>query len=91
VQIHVTQPRELLPVRLGVACLLHARAQDPGRFRWRTERYEFVEHLPAIDLLTGSGAFRAAVEAGAGVGALCAAWDGEQRAFAARRAAALLY
>jgi uncharacterized protein YbbC (DUF1343 family) len=91
VQIHVTQPRELLPVRLGVACLLHARAQDPSRFRWRTERYEFVEHLPAIDLLTGSGAFRAAVEAGAGVGAICGQWEAERGLFAARRAAALLY
>jgi uncharacterized protein YbbC (DUF1343 family) len=71
--------------------VVHARAQDPARFRWRTEKYEFVDHLPAIDLLAGSGAFRNGVEAGQGVDALCAAWDGERSAFEKRRAPFLLY
>jgi uncharacterized protein YbbC (DUF1343 family) len=91
VQIHITDPRALQPVRLGVACVVHARAQDPGRFLWRTEKYEFVEHIPAIDLLTGSGRFRAEVEAGKGVAELCAAWDGECASFVQRRAPFLLY
>ena len=67
------------------------RAQAPERFRWRTERYEFVEHLPAIDLLTGSGAFRAAVERGDSTEALCAAWEPERQSYLARRSSALLY
>jgi len=91
VQIHVTDARALQPVRLGAACIVHARAQDPARFRWRTERYEFVEHLPAIDLLTGSGEFRAGVEAGRPVAELCAPWDRERDAFLKRRAPFLLY
>jgi len=27
-------------------------------FEWRHEPYEFVKHIPAIDLLTGSDEFR---------------------------------
>jgi uncharacterized protein YbbC (DUF1343 family) len=91
VQIHLVYPRGLDAVRLGVACIVHARAQDPGRFRWRTERYEFVEDKPAIDLLTGSAAFRKAVEAGRSASQLCAAWEGERAEFARLREGFLLY
>jgi len=91
VQIHVVDWRALTPVRLGAACIVHARAQDPSRFRWRTEKYEFVENVPAIDLLTGSAAFRAGVEAGRSVAELCAPWDRERDAFLKRRAPFLLY
>ena len=91
VQIHLEDPRAVEPVRLGVACLVHARAQDPAAFRWRTERYEFVESIPAIDLLAGSAAFRHGVEAGQGAAALCAAWEPERRQFLERRERVLLY
>ncbi len=90
-QIHLEDPHAVDAVRLGVAALVHARAQDPARFVWRTERYEFVDHLPAIDLLAGSARFRAAVEAGQGVTQLCAAWEDERAQFLARRAPVLLY
>ena len=91
VQIHIADPRALEPLRLGVACIVHARAQDFGKFRWRTEKYEFVEDKPAIDLLTGSARFRAEVEKGAGTAALCAAWDSERAEFLKRRQGALSY
>ncbi len=91
VQIHLTYPRGMDAVRTGVAAVVHARAQDPGKFRWRTEKYEFVEDKPAIDLLTGSAGFRAAVEAGRSVSQLCAAWDAERAAFVAERERFLLY
>jgi uncharacterized protein YbbC (DUF1343 family) len=91
VQIHLTDRRAVRAVRLGVACIVHARAQDPSRFRWRTEKYEFVDHIPAIDLLAGSERFRAGVDAGKGVAELCAPWDLERDAFVRRRAPFLLY
>jgi len=91
VQIHVADARALTPVRLGVACIVHARAQDPSRFQWRRDRYEFVEHIPAIDLLTGSARFREGVEAGRSVAELCAGWDAERDAFTKRCAPFLLY
>jgi uncharacterized protein YbbC (DUF1343 family) len=91
VQIHITGARAVLPVRLGVACVVHAREQDQARFRWRTERYEFVDDKPAIDLLTGSARFRAEVEKGSTVAQLCAAWDSERADFLKRRESVLLY
>jgi uncharacterized protein YbbC (DUF1343 family) len=91
VQIQVVYPRGVDAVRLGVAAIVHARAQDPAKFRWRTERYEFVDDKPAIDLLTGSAAFRAKAEQGAPVAQLCALWDAERDAFARDRLRFLLY
>jgi uncharacterized protein YbbC (DUF1343 family) len=91
VQIHIDDAQALDGVRIGVACLVLARAQDPARFRWRTEKYEFVDTIPAIDLLAGSGSFRAGVEAGRSVEQLCAAWEAERSAFARRRERFLLY
>ncbi|MGZ6143089.1 MAG: exo-beta-N-acetylmuramidase NamZ family protein [Myxococcales bacterium] len=88
VQIHVEYARGLDAVRLGVACIVHARAQDPAKFRWRTEKYEFVEDKPAIDLLTGSDRFRLAIERGEDPGHL---WDQERAEFLQRRAGCLLY
>ena len=91
VQIHLTYPRALDAVRLGVACLVQARAQDAAQFRWRTEKYEFVDDKPAIDLLTGSAQFRAQVKEGRTVAQLCAAWDGERALFLEAREKVLLY
>ena len=91
VQIHLTYARGLDAVRLGVACIVHARAQDPSQFRWRTEKYEFVDDKPAIDLLTGDARFRAEVEKGASVKDLCAMWDGERAQYLKDRASVLLY
>jgi len=91
VQIHIDYARGIAAVRTGVAALVHARAQDPARFRWRTERYEFVDDKPAIDLLAGSSLFRERVEQGATVDQLCALWDGERAKFLEVREGALLY
>ncbi len=91
VQIHVRYARGVNAVRVGVAAIVHARAQDPAKFRWRTEKYEFVDDKPAIDLLTGSARFRAQVEQGAGVEQLCAAWESERQAFLKERERCLLY
>jgi uncharacterized protein YbbC (DUF1343 family) len=68
-----------------------ARAQDPERFAWRTEPYEFVSGVPAFDLLCGSGREREAIEAGTPVATIVRAWAAEERAFLRRRDAHLLY
>ena len=41
-----------------------ARSHAPADFRFRTERYEFVDDIPAFDLLTGSAEARTRIEAG---------------------------
>jgi uncharacterized protein YbbC (DUF1343 family) len=65
VQVHVTNEAAFRPVATYVALTALARAQDPERFRFRTERYEYVDDIPAFDLLTGSAEARLAIEAGA--------------------------
>jgi uncharacterized protein YbbC (DUF1343 family) len=65
VQIHVTDEGAFLPVATYVALTALAHAQDKERFRFRTERYEYVDDVPAFDLLTGSAEARLAIEAGA--------------------------
>jgi uncharacterized protein YbbC (DUF1343 family) len=64
VQIHVTDAAAFRPVATYVALTALARAQDPERFRFRTERYEYVDDIPAFDLLMGSADARQAIEAG---------------------------
>ena len=54
VQIHVTEPARFRPYATYLALVALARRQDPDRFAFRTEPYEFVEDVPAFDLLTGS-------------------------------------
>ncbi|HET9551977.1 MAG TPA: DUF1343 domain-containing protein [Anaeromyxobacteraceae bacterium] len=91
VELHVLDPEAFRPFRTGVAAVLHARAQAPGRFAWRTEPYEFVADVPAFDLLCGSAREREAIEAGASLREIARAWTPEERAFARRRAPHLRY
>jgi uncharacterized protein YbbC (DUF1343 family) len=91
VELLVTDADAFRPFRAGLACVLHARAQDPGRFAWRTERYEFVDGVLAFDLLCGSAREREAIEAGATLRELSRAFAPEERAFGRRRAAYLRY
>ncbi|MFM7207282.1 MAG: exo-beta-N-acetylmuramidase NamZ domain-containing protein [Planctomycetaceae bacterium] len=91
VQLHVVDRDRFLPVRTGLAVLVEMRRQDPARFAWRTEPYEFVSDPIAIDLLFGSDRERLAIEAGADWRDIAAAWAVEERAFAERRRDALLY
>lgn len=62
VQFHVTDAATFRPVATYVALIAFARAQAPERFRFRTERYEYVDDIPAFDLLTGSAEARTAIE-----------------------------
>lgn len=70
VQVHVTDERSFAPYRAYLAALRACRRVEG--FQWRTERYEFVDTVPAIDLLTGDGAVREAIDAGAAVDDLLA-------------------
>ncbi len=79
------------PVRTGLAVLCAFRELLGDAFRWRTERYEFVDHIPAIDLLFGSDRERLAIEAGANYWDVIAPWKAEEAAFRERRKPHLLY
>ncbi len=62
-QVHVTDRGRFRAYRAYLA-LVHAARRMEG-FRWRTERYEFVDDRPAIDLLTGDPDVRHAIDFGA--------------------------
>ncbi len=91
VQLHVTDRLAFRPVLTGVAFLAAARAQDPVRFGWRTEPYEFVADRPAIDLLAGGPGWREAIETGVEPAVIAAAWAADEAAFARFREPSLLY
>ncbi len=91
VQLHVTSAETFRPYRTGVAVLKAAHDQDPARFAWRTKAYEFVDKIPAIDLLAGGPGLRAGIEAGASLDDLARRWPRDEGAFLDERAPYLLY
>ena len=58
---------------------------------WRSERYEFVEDRPAIDLLAGGVWLREMIESGAGMAELAASQAEAREAFLLRRRPFLRY
>ena len=90
VQIHVTDAHAFRPVATYVALIALAHHASPADFRFRTEKYEFVDHIPAFDLLTGSADARARILAGDDARAIADAvsvvGDEERAVFAEARA-----
>jgi uncharacterized protein YbbC (DUF1343 family) len=64
VQIHVTDPTTFRPYATYLALVAIAHHHHPADFRFRTERYEFVDDIPAFDLLTGNAEARTRILAG---------------------------
>jgi uncharacterized protein YbbC (DUF1343 family) len=74
VQIHVTDARAFRPYLTAVAFLKAAHDQAPAQFAWRRKAYEFVDKIPAIDLLCGSSAVREGIDCGAALSDIAATW-----------------
>jgi len=91
IQIHVTDADAFRPYRTGVAFLKACHDQAPAEFRWREKAYEFVDQIPAIDLLAGNAALREGIEAGASLDDLAARWPRDEGAFLDERGPYLLY
>lgn len=64
VQVHVRDPRVFRPFATYLALIALAHRRHPEDFRFRTERYEFVDDIPAFDLLTGGDEARKGMVAG---------------------------
>lgn len=90
VEWHVTDRIAFRPLVTGLALLREVRRAHPDHFAWRTEPYEFVTHIPAIDLLTGSPLARSVVEGELGLEDLVVQWDAYCREFDAARRPFLL-
>ncbi len=89
-QLHVTDRAAFRPYATGIALIATARRLAPADFRWRSEPYEFVADPPAIDLLTGNGDVRRAVDAKGSLRDLVASLAPFEQAFAERRRPALI-
>lgn len=90
-QVHVTDRRAFGPVLTAVALLAEFRRQSPGKFAWRQPPYEYEHEKMPIDILYGSDALRAQIDAGAPARAIAAAWEKDLRQFEHLRARCLLY
>lgn len=84
VTIHILDVHEYRAVTVGLAVIWVFRELLGDDFRWRTERYEFVDHIPAIDLLFGSDRERKALEAGVPLLEIMAPWQAEIESFVKR-------
>ncbi len=91
VQLHVTDRELFRSYRTGVAFVKACRDQAPDRFEWRDKAYEFVDQIPAIDLLAGGAWLREGIAAGASLDELCERWPRDEGAFGEERAEYLLY
>jgi uncharacterized protein YbbC (DUF1343 family) len=84
VQVHVTDRARFEPYRAYLAALRAMRTMQG--FAWRTERYEFVDEHPAIDLLTGDALVRELIDAGASVDEMLAVGAKRMQAWGDARA-----
>jgi uncharacterized protein YbbC (DUF1343 family) len=73
-EIHVTDRDLMSPVAMGLHLLKAFHDHDPDAFGWRTEPYEFVADVPALDLLTGSSLAREAIQSGEALEPLLDRW-----------------
>ncbi len=64
VQVHVTDRTTFQPYPTYLALTALVARHHPDELRFRTEKYEFVDHIPAFDLLTGSAHAREAISRG---------------------------
>ena len=91
VQLHLHNPDDFRPYRTGVACIAAVARLWPKAFAWRHRAYEFVDDVPAFDLLAGNAHLRKLIEAGAPLAELADSWLPEEAGFLTKRAPYLLY
>ncbi len=91
VELVVTDRQAFRPVACGVMLLWLMRRMHPEHFEWRSEGYEFVDGLPAIDLLTGDERVRRTIQVGGDVLEVIERWDRDVRRFEEHLAGILLY
>ena len=91
IEWHVADRDAFRSLETGVILLHEVRALHPREFAWRSEAYEFVAAVPAIDLLTGSAHVREVVEGRLDLAELAAGWSRHCADFRDRRREFLLY
>lgn len=91
VQLHVTDEAAFRPFETGLRLVKALRDLDPSRFRWRTEKYEYRDDVPAVDLLAGTALFRELVDAGRPLDGWIGTFEDDVARFEPSRRRAMLY
>ncbi|NMO14568.1 DUF1343 domain-containing protein [Pyxidicoccus fallax] len=89
--IHVTDRNAFLSLRTGIAIFQALHDIGPKHFGWRADAYEFVEDVPAFDLLCGTEQVRRGIEEGWPLDRLMEGFSAQTETFAKQRAPYLLY
>ncbi len=89
--IHVTDRKAFQSLRTGIAIFQAVRDVGGGKFGWRADAYEFVEDVPAFDLLCGTDQVRRGLEEGWPVDRLMDGFTAQAEAFEKQRRPYLLY
>jgi uncharacterized protein YbbC (DUF1343 family) len=91
VELHLTDRLALQPLALGLHLLKSIHDLHQEDFAWRPDPYEFVDDVPALDLLTGSDAARRIIENSGVLEPLFREWREEVEAFERELDGILLY
>lgn len=89
--IHVTDPESFLPLKTGVAIFKTCFELGGKDFSWRADAYEFVEDIPAFDLLCGTDQVRLGIERGLPLDRLFDGFEAQLRSFEPLRRRYALY
>ncbi len=89
--IHVTDRAKFASLVTGVAVFSTCHRLGGKHFKWRDDAYEFVDDVPAFDLLCGTDQVRRGIEKGASVATLVTGFDQERRRFLPTRKKFLIY
>lgn len=91
VQLHITD-RDAFRSVTATLCIISACLElAPSEFGWREQAYEFVEDVPAIDLLCGEEWVRSELESGVDPVEVALRMNARRGDFDARRQACLMY
>lgn len=89
--LHVTDPATFDPFVTGIAVFKACHDLGGASFEWRADAYEFVDDIPAFDLLCGTGTVRRGIETGRPLEKIVAGFDDQVSRFQKRRKQHLLY
>ena len=90
-QVHVTDRDAFHSLEFSLCLIAACLEVAPDGFGWREQAYEFVDDVPAIDLLLGDLEVRKQLEAGGDPREIFAAMASDREAFEAQRAEFLIY
>ena len=89
--IHVVDAKAFRPLLTGVAVFQVCFELGGKDFHWRDDAYEFVDDVPAFDLLCGTDQVRLGIEAGRPLERLLVGFDDERRSFLSAQLRYALY